>query len=105
MSSLPVREPLTDVPCDADRIGELVAALDEAQIGDGETSWIAEVLGVINDGRDLWIQVGRRHDPADTVVLRMSLWATARHALAALAALATAQSDHCPRIVRVMHAC
>jgi hypothetical protein len=66
------------------RIDQLIAALDQQQIGDGVGAWVAEVLGVHSDGRDLWVQVARAHEPGQSLILRMSIHATAQHAIAAL---------------------
>jgi hypothetical protein len=67
---------------------DLIAAeLDQRRIGDGKHSWVLHVFGVHGDERDLWIQVSDRPDGEDGFVLHLSPWATAAHAIAALAAV------------------
>jgi hypothetical protein len=79
----------------------LAAALDLQTVGDAANRWVVHVLGVHTDDRALWVQVAPRPDGTDSVILKLSMWATARHALAALAALPCAHRD-CSQIVRVM---
>lgn len=66
---------------------DLAAALDQQRVDDGEHPWVVHVLGVHNDGHYLWAQVAPHPDGTQSIVLRLSKSATARHALAALATL------------------
>jgi hypothetical protein len=84
-----------------DRADTLAAELDQQHIGDATNRWIVHVLGVHNDGRHLWIQIAPNADGTQSFVLRLSMSATARHALAALAALSRS-SLGCPSVVPVM---
>jgi len=79
----------------------LAAALDQQRVGDSTNRWIVHVLGVHNDGRYLWVQIAPNADGTQSFVLRLSMSATARHALAALAALSRS-SLGCPSVVPVM---
>jgi hypothetical protein len=88
----------------AQRITDIFDALDGRQVGKGDETWTLQVEGVHDDGRDLWIQVARQESPVDSLVLRLSPWATVRHALVALSAFDPFQDAAYPRIVRVMHA-
>jgi hypothetical protein len=75
---------------------DLIAAeLEQRRIGDGEGSWVVYVFGVHGDDRDLWIQVSDRPDGEDGLVLHLSQWANAQHAITALAAL---QPEHRRRL-------
>jgi hypothetical protein len=65
----------------------LAAALELQPVGDGTNRWVVHVLGVHTDGRHFWVQVAPNADGTQSIVLRLSMLATARHALAALAAL------------------
>jgi hypothetical protein len=80
----------------------MVAALDLQPVGEGPDAWIVHVLGVYNDGRDVWMQVARDAAGTGGVVLRLSLHATVRHALAALAS--PVPTDSHPHVVSVMRA-
>jgi hypothetical protein len=78
----------------------IVAELEQRRIGDGEHSWVVHVFGVHGDERDLWIQVSDQPDGKDGLVLHFSPWATAQHAITALAAVQP-QQEH-PHVVPVM---
>ena len=82
----------------------LVAALDLQPIEGGGNRWIVHVLGIHSDGRNLWVQLGPHDDGTQSIVLRLSRHATARHALAALAALSSC-SLPASRVVPVMCTC
>ena len=100
MSSLPALVPFTPL-CDDSRVDRLIAALDHQRVGEGEASWVVQVLGVHVDGRNLWLQVARDDDPSDGVVLHLRPWGTADQARAALASLDW-QSASYPRMIHVM---
>jgi hypothetical protein len=83
------------------RIDQLISTLDRQRIGEGSTSWVAEVLGVHVDGQDLWVQIAPAHAVAESIVLRLSAWATPQHAIAALAVMRT-QRGPLPHVIDVM---
>ncbi len=83
------------------RAESLAAALELQRVGDGPNRWVVHVLGVHTDGRDFWVQVAPRADGTQSIVLRLSPRATARHALATLAALPWPSSGY-PPVVPVM---
>ena len=88
-------------PPENTRIDQLVAALDQQRIGEGASSWVAQVLGVHTEGPDLWVQVAPADAPTEGVVLRLSAWATPQHALAALLAMRSRRGS-LPHIIDVM---
>jgi hypothetical protein len=104
MSPLTARKEVAPRPEIAQRITDIFAALDGRQVAAVDGPWTMQVQGVHDDGRDLWIQVARDGEPDESVVLRLSPWATARHAMVALAASDPFEETTYPRIVRVMHA-
>ena len=78
----------TKVPdSEVNREEDLAAALELQRVDDGDHAWVVHVLGVHNDGHYLWAQIAPHPDGTQSIVLRMSMAATARHALAALAKL------------------
>ena len=79
----------------------IATELDRRRISDGESTWVVHVFGVHGDHRDLWIQVSDNPDGEDGFVLHLSAWATAQHAVAALAAIQPHNLTY-PRIVPVM---
>ena len=92
----------TNVPVsEASQAESLAAALELQRVGEGTNQWVAYVLGVHDDGRHLWAQIAARPDGTQTIVLRLSMWATPRHALATLATL-TCESFGCSAVVPVM---
>jgi len=100
MAATPARQPLVPPERD-DRIDHLVAMLDQQRVGDGPTSWVVRVLGVHTEGGDIWIQVGRDDNPSVSMVLHLPPWATAHHAMAALATSQHERRSY-PQIVDVM---
>lgn len=61
----------------------------------------ARILGIHDDGREWWIQVARGEDDTNTIVLRISRFASVIHACAALKRW-TFPTTSAPRIVRAM---
>ena len=61
----------------------------------------ARILGIYDDGREWWIQVARGEDDVNTIVLRISRFASVLHAGAALRRWAQSGTS-APRIVRAM---
>jgi hypothetical protein len=62
----------------------LFAAIDQQQIGDDRTGWIAVVMGVHTNGSESWIQVAAQHDPSRSIVLHMPKPVGTHRVLAAL---------------------
>jgi hypothetical protein len=60
----------------------------------------ARILGIHDDGREWWIQVARGDDATNTIVLRVSRFASMIQVGAALKGWST--SDTAPRIVHAM---
>ena len=83
------------------RIDQLISTLDRQRIGEGATSWVTQVLGVHVDGQELWVQIAPDNDLSESVVLRLSAWATPQHAIAALAVM-RAQRGPLPHVIDVM---
>jgi hypothetical protein len=83
------------------RIDQLAMAIDRQRIGEGSRAWVAHVLGVHTDGRNYWVQVAPADEPMRSVVLRMSPWASAHHAIAALSAVMS-RTESFPQIIDVM---
>jgi hypothetical protein len=79
----------------------IAAALEQQRVGRGSDRWVVHVLGVHTDSRHVWVQVAPREDGTHSIVLRLSMWATAHHALATLAALPKPTLG-CPPVVPVM---
>jgi hypothetical protein len=75
----------------------LFSALD-GKIADGAPT---RILGIYDDGKEWWIQVARGDDEINTIVLRLSRFASIFNALAALKRW-SASGTHAPRIVRAM---
>ena len=61
----------------------------------------ARVLGIHDDGREWWIQVARGDDVTDSVVVRLSRFATAIHATTALRSWDPPASA-APRVIHAM---
>jgi hypothetical protein len=61
----------------------------------------ARILGIYDDGREWWIQVARGEDDVNTIVLRVSRFASVFNAAAALMRW-TVTGTNAPRIVRAM---
>ena len=61
----------------------------------------ARVLGIHDDGREWWIQVARGDDVTNTVVVRLSRFATAIHVTTALR-LWDSPATAAPRVIHAM---
>jgi hypothetical protein len=86
-----LRDAIGKAPLSAFR---LFAAIDQQQIGDDRTGWIAVVLGVHTDGNESWIQVAAQHDPSRSIVLHMPKPVGTHRVLAALRAYDDALERH-----------
>jgi hypothetical protein len=92
----------TPVPLhEPNRAESLAAALELQRVGDDANPWVVHVLGVHDDGHHLWVQIASNADGTDSIVLRLSIAATARHVLATLASLSRS-SLACSAVVPVM---
>ena len=90
---VPVHEP--------DRAESLAEDLELQHVGDDANHWVVHVLGIHNDGHHLWVQIAPNADGTQSIVLQLSMAATARHALATLGSLSLASLTSA-RIVPVM---
>ena len=79
----------------------LFAGIDHRRVEAGTRSWVAVVLGIHANDADVWIQVATQENPSNSVVLRLSRWATVEHALNALRTCAITDETQ-PRIIPVM---
>ena len=61
----------------------------------------ARILGIHDDGREWWIQVARGDDVTNTIVLRVSRFASVMHAGVALTRW-NSSGTSAPRIIRAM---
>src|SRR5262245_11949987 len=86
-----LRDASANAPLSAFR---LFAAIDQQQIGDDRTGWIAVVLGVHTNGNESWIQVAAQHDPSRSIVLHMPKPVATQRVLAALCAYDDALEQH-----------
>ena len=84
----------------AGAMDSLFTALDGRPIAGAESAH-ARVLGIHDDGRELWIQVARGDDTTNTAVVRLSRLASIRHAAAAIERWVPA-SARLPRIINAM---
>ena len=89
--------PLGTAPENELPLDELFSALD-GKPTDGPP---ARVLGIHDDGRERWIQIARGDDLTNTVVVRLSRFATAIHATAALKRWASPAAA-APRVIHAM---
>jgi hypothetical protein len=83
------------------RAESLAEDLELQHVGDDANYWVVHVLGIHDDGHHLWVQIAPNADGTQSIVLRLSVAATARHALATLASLSLS-SLVSARIVPVM---
>jgi hypothetical protein len=83
---------------EADR---LFASLDRRRVDAENCSWVAVVLGIHSCESEVWIQIAPEDSPSNSVVLRLSRWATVEHALAALRSCAITEETG-PRVIPVM---
>jgi len=75
----------------------LFSALD-GKLADGAPT---RILGIYDDGKEWWIQVARGDDDINTIVLRLSRFASVFNAVAALRRWSCSGTSS-PRIVRAM---
>ena len=78
-------------------LDSLFSALD-GKLADGAP---ARILGIYDDGKEWWIQVARGDDDINTIVLRLSRFASVFNAVAALRRWSRSGTS-APRIVRAM---
>jgi hypothetical protein len=75
----------------------LFSALD-GKLADGAPT---RILGIYDDGKEWWIQIARGDDDINTIVLRLSRFASVFNAVAALRRWSCSGTSS-PRIVRAM---
>jgi len=78
-------------------LDSLFSALD-GKLADGLP---ARILGIYDDGKEWWIQVARGDDDINTIVVRLSRFASVFNAVAALRRW-NWSGTNAPRIVRAM---
>jgi hypothetical protein len=86
---------------DQPEVDRLFAGLDHRRVDAENCSWVAVVLGIHSCESDIWIQVAPEESPSNSVVLRLSRWATVEHCLAALRSCAITEETG-PRVIPVM---
>jgi len=92
----PRDEPLSP----ADR---LFAELDHRRVGEGPVSWLTEVAAIYIVRHEAWIQVAPVGESSRSVILHLSARATAKHALATLAAFwAQTVDGAAPQVIHVL---
>jgi hypothetical protein len=92
---LPVRADL--IPETEKSFDSLFSALDGKPAGGAP----ARILGIYDDGDDWWIQVARGDDDVNTIVLRVSHFASVFQILATLTRWSVTETA-APRIIRTM---
>jgi hypothetical protein len=58
-------------------VDQLFATLDGARISNGQSEWSPRIQGIYADGPYVWVQLSREGADAESVVLRLTLPATA----------------------------
>lgn len=76
-------------------------ALDQRRIDAGTRGWVAHVMGIHCDGREIWIQIAPGGAPEKSLVLHLSGWTTIDQAIAAMKARSVEHASH-PRVISVM---
>jgi hypothetical protein len=76
-------------------------ALDYRRIKTGPRCWIARVMGIHRDDREIWIQIARGNNPEKSVVLHLSGWTTVDQAIAAMKAHSIEPGPF-PRVISVI---
>jgi hypothetical protein len=94
----------TDDAAEPIRTDTIANALDLQEVGAGANRWTVHVLGFHSDSCHRWIQVAPQPDGTDSLVLKLSMAATVRHALAALDAVAPGPRVG-PQVIPVMCMC
>jgi hypothetical protein len=87
-----------DLTPETEKLFDLLFSALDGKLADGAP---ARILGIYDDGRDWWIQVARGDDDSNTMVLRLSRFASVLHAGAALMRW-TSSTGNAPRIIRAM---
>ena len=76
-------------------------ALDQRRIDAGTQCWIAHVMGIHLDGREIRIQIATGDAPEKSLVLHLSGWTTIDQAIAAMKARPV-EHDSYPRVISVI---
>ena len=83
-------------------VDPLFAPLDHQSIPDGAGGWTTEVIGIHRSERDIWIQLGINDATDESVLMHLSLWATADDALTALQEWSARDVSRRTRVIEVM---
>lgn len=75
-------------------------ALDRRRIRAGTRCWVAQVMGIHSDGREIWVQIARGTSPDKSLVLHLSGWTTVDQAIAAMKA-ESGNLNAFPRVITV----
>lgn len=76
-------------------------ALDQRRIEAGTRRWIAHVMGIHLDGREIWVQIAPGDAPEKSLVLHLSGWTTIDQAIIAMKARPV-EHDSYPRVISVI---
>ena len=78
--------------------------LDGQIIRGRDRAWRAEVVSIVTEGMDTWVQVCRAGSPANTIVLHMDLRGRVAEALDALRTWTDTPEDSRPGRIELVHA-
>jgi hypothetical protein len=90
------------VPRELTAADRLFLGLDRQRVVGRAITWVVEILGIVVEGREAWVQVAPAGYPSRSVVVRVSssLEGAAERALSALKAWSDDPVDHRrPRVV------
>lgn len=79
---MPIRNVRDQMPLTS--LDDVVAALDQQRVDDGDGGWVVDVLGIHVAESYLWIQIAQKHRPHESLVLRIASGTTAGDVLRAL---------------------
>jgi hypothetical protein len=81
----------------------LFAELDHRRVGEGPVSWLTEVAAIHMVRHEAWVQVAPVGESSRSVILHLSARATAKHALATLAAFWSQRVEEAaPQVIHVL---
>ena len=73
-------------------------ALDQRRIKAGTQIWVAHVMGIHAEGREIWVQIARGDSLDKSLVLHLSGWTTVSQAISAIRAHSR-ECDAFPRVI------
>jgi hypothetical protein len=76
-------------------------ALDQRRIDAGTRCWIAHVMGIHLDGREIWIQIAAGDTSEKSLVLHLSGWTTVDQAITAMKTRPV-ERESFPRVISVI---